>query len=825
RLDSLSYVPTASAGRPERVDGKRVHDDLARLAMVARSIRTYSATGGMAAVPPMAERFGMTVSVGAWIGRDAARNAAEINGALRAAANANVDALIIGNEALLRNDVSVAALRAMLRRTRANTTVPVTTAEPWHVWLKHPALANEVDFMAVHVLPYWEGVPADRAVAYLQEIYDRLTQAFPGRRIAIAEFGWPSDGHNRGHAIPGVLEQATVVRDIAAAAQHRGLGYNIVDAFDQPWKTAEGRVGPYWGLFDADRRQKFPLTGPVQDDHSAAAVLAILLGGLLSVMTLAGRRLRFAHAAAATLAANAAGAGAALILLLPADLYMTSGEIVFWGLGLAMLLPLAAACLARCDTLARDLFGYSPQRLVRWPARPGEGWRWPKVSIHVPACREPPALVIACLDSLARLDYPRFEVVVVVNNTPDEDLWRPVEAHCRALGDRFGFLHLPRVDGYKAGALNAALAASDPDAEIVAVVDADYRVEPRWLRDLAPLFQDPKVALVQAPQDHTEADAATAQRMMNCEYAGFFDIGMVQRNEANAIIAHGTMLLLRKHALARTGGWRSETIVEDTELGLRLLAAGHRAHYTNTRYGYGMLPNSVDAYRRQRQRWAHGAMQILRMYWRFLLPWRRDLTWRQKGHFLSGWLVWLSDAAAAALAVLNLLATPLILTGLIALPPASLVIPALVAFAVAGLHTAILYRRRVTRAPRRIAAAALCAMGLQLVVAGSVLTGLLGRKLPFRRTEKGRSATATTAHRRSARAEPWLGLVLAAAAASLWATNAHDVREQTLFALLLAVQSLPFLATAVLDVIERIDVGALPASRRWRPASAGRAAP
>ncbi|MCG8543652.1 MAG: winged helix-turn-helix domain-containing protein, partial [Alphaproteobacteria bacterium] len=128
RLDSLSYVPTASAGRPDRVDGKRVHDDLARLAMVARSIRTYSATGGMAAVPPMAERFGMTVSVGAWIGRDAARNAAEINGALRAAAaNANVDALIIGNEALLRNDVSVAALRAMLRRSSGEARSAIMT--------------------------------------------------------------------------------------------------------------------------------------------------------------------------------------------------------------------------------------------------------------------------------------------------------------------------------------------------------------------------------------------------------------------------------------------------------------------------------------------------------------------------------------------------------------------------------------------------------------------------------------------------------------------------------------------------------------------------
>ena len=822
RLASLSYVPTASDGRPDRIDEKQVDADLARLAQITRSIRTYSATGGMMAVPALAARHGLTVSVGAWISRDPTRNAAEIDGALRTAAvNANVSSVIVGNEALLRNDISLTALRAMLRRARAATAVPVTTAEPWHVWLQHPGLADEVDFVAAHVLPYWEGIPAGQAIAHLRQIFDRLTQAFPHKRIVIAEFGWPSGGHNRGDAEPGKLEQAAVVRGFAAAAQQRGFDYNIVEAFDQPWKTAEGRVGPYWGLFDTQRRQKFPLTGPVHDGHGPTAVLAVLLGGLLSMAMLIGRRLRFAHAAAGAVAANAVGAGTASILLLPTELYMTTGELIFWGLGLAMLLPLAAACLVRIDTLARDLVGYQPQRLVRRPENPGRRWIWPKVSIHVPACREPPDLVIACLDSLAQLDYPRFEVVVVVNNTIDEGLWRPVETHCRALGEQFRFLHLPRVDGYKAGALNAALAASDAETDIVAVVDADYRVEPGWLRDLVPLFKDPKVALVQAPQDHTEAGAATAQRMMNCEYAGFFDIGMVQRNEANAIIAHGTMLLLRKNALTRTGRWRSETIVEDTELGLRLLAAGYRTHYTTTRYGYGVLPNSVAAYRRQRQRWAHGAMQILRMYWRFLVPWRRELSWRQKGHFLSGWLVWLSDAAAAALAFLNLAATPLILAGVIALPPASLVVPALAAFAVAVFHTVILYRRRVTSHPRRIAAAALCAMGLQLVVAGSVLTGLLGRTRPFRRTDKGRSAAG--ARRKGAKPEPWLGLLLAAAAGALWIVNVHDIWEQTLFASLLAVQSLPFLSATILDVVERLDADPESAQRGWRPFSIGRA--
>ena len=110
---------------------------------------------------------------------------------------------------------------------------------------------------------------------------------------------------------------------------------------------------------------------------------------------------------------------------------------------------------------------------------------------------------------------------------------------------------------------------------------------------------------------------------MNGEYAGFFDIGMVQRNEVNAIIVHGTMCLIRRAALEAAGGWSSDTICEDTDLGLTLLEAGWRAHYTNRRYGHGLLPDSFEAYKKQRHRWAYGGFQILKKHWRRFLP-RRE---------------------------------------------------------------------------------------------------------------------------------------------------------------------------------------------------------
>ena len=179
----------------------------------------------------------------------------------------------------------------------------------------------------------------------------------------------------------------------------------------------------------------------------------------------------------------------------------------------------------------------------------------PKVSIHVPAYNEPPQMLIETLDALARLDYPDYEVIVVDNNTKDEAAWRPVEQHCARLGARFRFFHVDPLPGFKSGALNFALARTAQDAQIIAVIDSDYQVEPGWLRDLVPALAEPKIAIVQAPQDYRDGGESAFKAMCYAEYRGFFLIGMITRNERNAIIQHGTMTLVRRQALEEVGGW------------------------------------------------------------------------------------------------------------------------------------------------------------------------------------------------------------------------------------------------------------------------------
>ena len=271
----------------------------------------------------------------------------------------------------------------------------------------------------------------------------------------------------------------------------------------------------------------------------------------------------------------------------------------------------------------------------------GETVAFPKVSIHVPAYFEPPEMLKQTLDAVSRLDYPNFECVVIINNTPDPEFWQPIQDHCRALGERFKFINAEKVQGFKAGALRIAMERTAVDAEIIGIIDADYVVQPDWLKDLVPAFADPRVGLVQAPQDHRDGDRSLMHYVMNGEYAGFFDIGMVQRNEANSIIVHGTMCLIRRAAMDMAGGWAGDTICEDTDLGLAIIEHGWLTHYTNTRYGYGLLPDTYEAFKKQRHRWAYGGFQIVKKHWRRFLPGASRLSPDQKREFALGWLNWL----------------------------------------------------------------------------------------------------------------------------------------------------------------------------------------
>jgi cellulose synthase/poly-beta-1,6-N-acetylglucosamine synthase-like glycosyltransferase/exo-beta-1,3-glucanase (GH17 family) len=854
-LNSLSYSPFL--GHPDdpksRPTAAQIRADLKAIAPYTKAIRLYKSTGGMEMVPAIANEFGLKVTLGIALNytkkpwklgepretpdeerkRNEARNEREITTAIDLARkHRNVNAIMVGNETVFtgvylnedeikewikkgvyasgwtpeRGGWEVKDLIKIIHRVKREVDgrVPVTTGEIHAEYAKHPELGFAVDYVAAHVLPYWNDVPAELAVQQAVDVYSDLRREFKGKRIVIAEFGWPSGGYNRHSAVPGKLEQANVIRSFVAKARALGIEYNIIEAYDQPWKTTEGSVGAYWGLFDVNHDPKFAWTGPISDgNRGRVAAIAVAVGLLVSLPIIAIGGATLMQVLLLAGAANVVGAWVAVVFDYWHGHYFVFGTAFALGLGTALLIPLVLIALWRIEELAGIIFGRPPSRLLAPAAGADANAAFaPKVSIHIPAYMEPPEMLKATLDAVARLNYPNFECIIVINNTPNAALWEPVEAHCATLGERFRFINAPKLDGYKAGALRLALANTALDAEIIGVIDSDYAVSSDWLSDLVPTFADPTVGMVQAPQDHRDGDRTPLHYAMNGEYAGFFDIGMIQRNEANAIITHGTMCLIRRTTLEKAGGWSSDTICEDTDLGLTILELGWQAHYTNRRYGYGLLPDSFEAYKKQRDRWASGGFQIVKKHWRRFLPGASQLTRDQRREFAFGWINWLgAETVGVVVAALNLVLVPIVAFAGIAVPDKVLTLPILATFAVSIAHFIALYRRRVPIAAPQAACAMLAAMAMQWTVARAVANGLIRDHLTFVRTAKG-----GVARRRRvafpAFYEAVIGGLLGLGAAIVFAKNGDQVQEINLFGCVLLVQSIPFLAAVALAAFE-----------------------
>ena len=807
RLASLSYnrfEGAASAGLT--VPEARIRADLTAIAGQAKAVRTYASTQGLERVPKIAAELGLTVTLGAWIDNDNARNEREIASALDLARhNPNVTRLVVGNETVFRHEHSAADLVQIVERVKRESPVPVGSAENWRIFIEHPELGNAVDQIFAHIIPYWEGVPKGTAVDRSLEIYEQLQAAFPGKRIVVGELGWPSAGRNYEQSMPGPITQAVVLRDFVARATALGIDYNIVEAIDQPEKLFEGNVGPYWGVLDASLRPKFAWTGPLVDaEYWKAAACAILVGLLLSLSILLLPGATVGQVALLAGADHVIGDWCASVLGYWHAHYFLHGEVIAFGIGLPLLGLLAPILLSRIGELASVTFGRKPARLLALTS-PRPDAASPKVSIHIPAYREPPEMLLRTINSVARLEYPNFECVVIINNTPDPAFWQPIETRCRELGSRFKFLRVENLVGFKAAALRLAMAEVAADAEIIGVIDADYVVDPRWLSDLVPSFADPEVGLIQAPQDHRDGDRSFIHAAMNAEYAGFFDIGMVERNEFNAIIVHGTMCLIRRTAMAAAGGWSSDTICEDSDLGLSIMELGWRAHYTNRRYGWGLLPQDYQAFRVQRARWATGAVQIVRKHWRKFLPGTSRLDHDQKREFLLGWLNWfVAETVAVGAALLNLIWVPFVALDIVAVPDVLLTFPIIAAFFVTLTHFACAYRMRVAVSYWQMLGAMIVFMSVQWTVASAAFKAALpASQSYFHRTRKGVGAAESP--RIFTMPEMLLGALLVAGAAMIYAVNIYRHLEADLFATILLLQSLPFLSAVALVWLERLS--------------------
>ena len=290
RLACVSFAHPENVlifGKRPPVDPADIERELTRIAKYTDCIRVYSSDARQEQVVPMAQKLGLKVLLGAWINSHPETSHPELERALAIAAKYpdTVKALVVGNEVLTVKEMPIADLIPYLDEARRRSNVPVTIAEVWSIWLQYPELADHVDFIGAHILPYWDGAPAsmDKALAFVEESLGKLEARFPGKDILIAETGWPSGGRAKGGLPPGVVEQSTYVRAIAAMAARHHWSYNIVESYDQPWKRySEGVAGGTWGLFDTQGRPKFSFDGPAIPERRwpIPAGAALILGGI-----------------------------------------------------------------------------------------------------------------------------------------------------------------------------------------------------------------------------------------------------------------------------------------------------------------------------------------------------------------------------------------------------------------------------------------------------------------------------------------------------------------------------------------------------------------
>ena len=367
----------------------------------------------------------------------------------------------------------------------------------------------------------------------------------------------------------------------------------------------------------------------------------------------------------------------------------------------------------------------------------------PMVSLHIPAHNEPPELLIETIKAAERIDYPDFEIVVIDNNTKDPAVWGPVEEYCRGR-PRVKFVHVDNWPGYKAGACNLALRSyTDPRAEIIGLVDADDLVQPYYLRETVSYFSDPSMGFVQTFEGNRDFEGSPYYTACVDSFQAFYLSVMSSRNERKSVPFVGTMGLFRRSALAAIGGWNEWCICEDTEASLRVLKDGWAGLYIPRCFGRGVVPPSFAGMLTQRHRWCFGAMQILRLHWRSLMPWDRSpdnhLTAAQRRDYLMASIGWFRDLLMLAFSLLLLAITGLLVThskfaiapldGSKSLFPLSLILIA---------TTCMMFTQRhwTTLSLRRAVLSLVVSLAVTFVIARGCIEGLIRRDGVFLRTSK-----------------------------------------------------------------------------------------
>ncbi|MEI8346281.1 MAG: glycosyltransferase, partial [Pseudomonadota bacterium] len=659
KLECVSYEPIVrEADLPVSED--QILAQLKILRGITTCVRIYSLAGGRNKIPKIAKELGMKIILGAWLGKDPERNRLELNNLseiLRSPEQDIIKLVVVGNEVRLYNLLPQKTLIDAILMIKAQTNLPVTTAEVRDIWLNERALGKVVDRIGLNSFAYWDGISNKKAPEHIIGQLESLHKAF-NKPIDVLELGWPTEGVDRGKSVVGLKEQRRYLTEVIALLRNNYF-YNVLGGFDSPWKifeTDEGRTGQHWGLLDRYGQSKTPVIIPY------FRLAFCLLCGLILIYLFTGlRATKRSDAIFLSSVYLLSLLGLLAVMFLTGRLSYATTNFGFVAVSVISIIFLITPLTYWVYLCTSFLFKIRDD-VAETSLSPMDG----KVSIHIPCRNENPQIVIATIRSCLTQTYQDIKIIVIDNNTEDPQLWKPVEAFaCNE--PKVRFYHYPKLSGYKAGALNKALELTHPATVAVAVLDADYIARSEWIESSLKFLSD-KVWFVQSPQDYRLIESGFVERILTHEMRATFMVGVSVRAMANAMILHGTVCLINRDAFGKVGGWNENCIVEDAELGIRILKAKKSGVFIPQILGQGIAPQDFMEATRQRFRWVFGSMQILRSSWKEFIPGLgENLSLSQKMHFILAWLTWW-----------NSIFYPLALSGTVGLAWCVLCMPSLV---------------------------------------------------------------------------------------------------------------------------------------------------
>ncbi|WP_051570598.1 glycosyltransferase [Cryptosporangium arvum] len=481
--------------------------------------------------------------------------------------------------------------------------------------------------------------------------------------------------------------------------------------------------------------------GALLTGRPAASAVGVLVLGAVAVRCAPGLRPSGAVAWATLLVSTAAGTVVGLLHLAGLTVHPV-GLVLIWVVALVGVVRTPSSLLQLYENWEIGLRRHWRRSLAPLVDRE-PGGDAPLVTVQVPIHAEPPSVVIATLDALARLDYPHFEVLVIDNNTGDEELWRPVEQHCAELGDRFRFRHVEGITGAKAGALNWSRPHLDPRTALVALVDADYQVDPLWLRHTVGFFDDPEIGFVQCPHAYRAYEHSAYGRWANTGYEWAQVTEMRSRNEHGAGITVGTMSLIRLETLDAAGGWAEWCQTEDSEFAIRAHAAGYSSVLVDRAYGWGLIPETVAELKKQRFRWTYGPGQEFKAHARLYLPRPLGVPSRltraqriRHGHY--GLVVLVTGLGVLSLPVSLVLVGMMFARHDIPDVPAVLLLPLAAGLVARRIMRWTLFRTAVGAGFGAFLGACVALLAVKPTMSGAAFGVLIGRPARWQRTNKFR---------------------------------------------------------------------------------------